>query len=157
MGRGRLRLPKYVHHYVDRHGRPRYYVRRAGFNKVPLPGLPYSSEFMDAYQAALAGQVGRIEIGASRTEAGTVNHAIVRYLGSQAFQVLAPSTQGMRRAILERFRAEHGDKRIAKLQAEHVAKIIGPRTCDRATSWPREGYQGVSTSSLKTPAPRTSV
>jgi integrase len=30
----------------------------------------------------------------------------------------------MRRAILERFRAEHGDKRIRKLQAEHVARLL---------------------------------
>jgi integrase len=31
----------------------------------------------------------------------------------------------MRRAILERFRAEHGDKRIRKLQAEHVVRLLG--------------------------------
>ena len=46
-------LPKYVHGFVDRHGRPRFYFRRAGFKKVPLPGLPWSPEFMAAYQEVL--------------------------------------------------------------------------------------------------------
>ena len=59
----RLKLPPYIHGYTDRHGRPRFYFRRAGFKKVPLPGLPWSPVFMDAYDTALAGQ--RIAIGAS--------------------------------------------------------------------------------------------
>jgi integrase len=37
---------------------------------------------------------------------------------------LAPSTQAMRRAILQRFRDEHGDKRVRKLQPEHVARLL---------------------------------
>jgi hypothetical protein len=44
---------KYVHEFRDRHGHPRYYFRRAGFKRTPLPGLPGSDEFMRAYQAAL--------------------------------------------------------------------------------------------------------
>jgi hypothetical protein len=46
------RPPKYVHGFIDRHGRPRFYFRRAGFKKMPLPGLPWSPEFMAAYQDA---------------------------------------------------------------------------------------------------------
>lgn len=42
----RLKLPRYVHGFLDRHDKPRYYYRRAGFNAVPLPGLPYSPEPM---------------------------------------------------------------------------------------------------------------
>jgi len=34
------RPPKYVHGFIDRHGKPRFYFRKAGFKKVPLPGLP---------------------------------------------------------------------------------------------------------------------
>jgi hypothetical protein len=50
------RLPKYVHGFIDRHGKPRFYFRRSGFKKVPLPGLPWAPEFMTAYEQALAGQ-----------------------------------------------------------------------------------------------------
>src|SRR4051812_4656297 len=108
MGRDiKRRFPEFVQQFVDRHGKARFYFRRRGFKLVPLPGLPYSTEFMDAWTAAQNAS-RPIEIGASRTELGTVADAAVRYLGSAAFVQLAPSTQGMRRAILERFRAEHG-------------------------------------------------
>jgi hypothetical protein len=49
----RMRRPKYTHGFIDRHGKPRFYLRRPGHKKVPLPGLPWSEPFMRAYQAAL--------------------------------------------------------------------------------------------------------
>jgi len=57
------RPPKFVNGYIDRHGKPRFYFRRAGFKKVPLPGLPWSPEFMAAYHHALD-LSPRVEIGA---------------------------------------------------------------------------------------------
>jgi hypothetical protein len=122
MGR-RLKLPRYVHGYVDRHGKPRHYLRRPGRKDVPLPGLPYSTEFMDAYQAAIANTVPPI-IGLNRSKPGSLNEAVARYLGSAAFAELATLTQKNRRAILERLRLEHGDKPIRRLEAEHVGRII---------------------------------
>ena len=105
---------KYVNCWVDtRNGgaRARYYFRRPGFKVVPLPGLPGSPEFMDAYQAALAGQaLPRPMIGASRTKAGSLGALIVTYKASTEFLSLKPATQTTYRNILERFRIEHGDK-----------------------------------------------
>jgi hypothetical protein len=46
-------LPKYIHRFIDRHGKERFYVRMLGRPKVPLRGVPFSTEFMDAYKAAL--------------------------------------------------------------------------------------------------------
>jgi len=67
-----------------------------------------------------------VVIGAKRTKPGTVDEAVARYLGSAAFtQQLAPSSQAMRRRILERLRVEHGDKRLRKLEAQHVARLLG--------------------------------
>lgn len=123
MGRD-LKFPPHVQQFLDRHGKARFYYRRPGFKLVPLPGLPWSPEFMAAHEAA-RNAAQPVQIGASRTEPGSVGDAVARYLGSAAFVQLAPSTQAMRRAILERFRAEHGDKRIHKLQDEHVARLIG--------------------------------
>jgi len=125
MGRDlKRRFPPYVQQFLDRHGKPRFYFRRTGFKAVPLPGLPWSPEFMEAYETAQRAAQPLI-IGASRITPGTVGDVVARYLSSAAFVQLASSTQAMRRAILERFRAEHGDKQIAKLKPEHVAKIIG--------------------------------
>src|SRR5436305_9085796 len=119
-----LRL-KYVNSFRDRHGLMRHYFRRPGVEAVALPSLPGSADFMDAYQAALAGAAPLLDIGASRTKTGTINAAIVGYSAHTSFtKGFAPETQKMRRAILERFRAEHGEKRIALLQRRHIVKLL---------------------------------
>ena len=51
----RMRLPRYVHAFVDHHGHARHYFRRRGYERATLPGLPWSPEFMAAYEKALAG------------------------------------------------------------------------------------------------------
>lgn len=43
------RPPKFVQGFVDRHGHARFYFRRPGFKRVPLPGLPWTPQFMAAY------------------------------------------------------------------------------------------------------------
>jgi integrase len=122
----RLKLPRYVHAFVDRHGKPRYYVRQRGAKQVPLPGLPYSPEFMAAYSEALAGPRA-IEPGAARSKPGTVAAAVAGYFGSATFAAAAKATRGSRRSILEHFRTEHGDKGIATLARAHVERMISAR------------------------------
>jgi hypothetical protein len=117
----RIKL-EFVHRYRDRHGKLRHYFRRRGFKKLVLPGLPGSAEFMAAYEQALAGLPK--EIGADRTRPGTVNAAIVGYYTCLAFREFSPSTQAKRRAILERFRNEHGDKRIALLPQHVLERML---------------------------------
>jgi integrase len=53
--------------------------------------------------------------------------AVVSYLNSVVFKDLAAETQRTRRNILERFRQQHGDKRIALLQRRHVEDMIVAR------------------------------
>ena len=126
----RIRL-QYVHAFRDRHGTTRYYFRRPGFKQIALPGLPYSAEFMEAYQAALAGVVGTAET--DRREPHQARHrerGHRRLFTSRSLFAFAPGTQEMRRAILERFRDAHGDKRIATLpqtvHRAHVCRGMGP-------------------------------
>jgi integrase len=120
----RLKLPRFVHGFVDRHGKPRFYFRRRGLKQVPLPGLPYSTGFMDAYQTAL-GTEQRTEINASRTAPGTINALVVSYYKSDAWKNgLKEETRKTRRRIIEKFRTEHGDKRVALLQRGHVEKML---------------------------------
>jgi hypothetical protein len=33
-----MKLPRYVHHFTDRHDHARFYFRRAGHKRVTLPG-----------------------------------------------------------------------------------------------------------------------
>jgi integrase/recombinase XerD len=126
----RIRLP-FIHSFIDRHGRQRYYVRRAGRKSVALSGLPGSEIFMSAYQNALD-NLELHEIGASRTKPGTVNAAIVAYYAHTSFTAdLAPATQRMRRNILERFRAQQtpsgqtiGDKHLATLPHDAIERLL---------------------------------
>jgi hypothetical protein len=119
----KLRLA-YVHASHDRHGALCYYFRRAGFKTVPLPGLPGSAEFMEAYQGALAGEAVPIQIGAGRTKPGTVGAAVAIYFGSLSFVSLGDTTRRVRRRILERLREEHGDKPIKGLERRHVEAML---------------------------------
>ena len=131
----------YVKTYRDRHGKLRRYFRRPGFKEVPLPGLPGSAEFMEVYQAALEGTELPIQIGASRTVAGSVNALVAAYLdcspsSTSPFKSCAPETQRTRRNILENFREAHGDlplyrtiggKRVLLLTREHMQRIVNKK------------------------------
>jgi integrase len=127
------RPPKYVNGFIDRHGRPRFYYRRAGFKKVPLPGLPWSPEFMAAYEMATAGQP--LEIGSTRVIPGTIRALAVSYYNSLEFRAeLKTNSQCVRRKILDRFCEQtdkagqkYGKKRAATLQREHIIKLMVAR------------------------------
>jgi len=131
---------KYVHGWVDRRsGKVRYFFRRDG-RQTPLPGLPGSNEFMDAYRAALAMQpLPRPMIGASRTKAGSLGALIVSYKASTEFLSLKPATQTTYRNILERFRLAHGDKPVAMLTREHIKAMLAAKvkTPAAANHWLR--------------------
>ena len=130
----RIRL-RYVQEWKDKKtGITFQYFRRPGCKRVPLPGLPGSTEFMSAYQAAL--DAPQIEIGIKRSKAGTVGAAIgAYYLSPLYFGRLAPGTRAMRRAILERFRVEHGDKPIALLPQQFIALTLAKMRPFAARSW----------------------
>jgi hypothetical protein len=114
--------PRWTHGYIDQHGKPRFYLRRPGHKKIALPGLPWSPEFMEARDAALKGE-GKIDIGANRTVGGSVNAALVSYYRSSAFtKALAESTQKTRPAVLQRFREDHGEQRIALMHRAAIAE-----------------------------------
>src|SRR5262249_25207350 len=86
---------------------------------------PWSPAFMAAYEQALGGAPALI--GADRHDPGSVDAVITAYLNSKQFSDdLAATTQRMRRALLKRFTAEHGDKRLAMLEPRHVARIRAP-------------------------------
>jgi integrase len=129
--------PKYCQGFLDRHGRSRWYFRRPGFDRVALPGLPWSPEFMAAYEAATKGGMQTEGAGAAKTSPGTVAALVVSYYRSAEFLNLKPITQRTYRSTIEPFREQHGDKTVAKLKREHVKAIIA-KLADRpavANNW----------------------
>jgi integrase len=130
--RVRLKLPRYINAYVDRNGKARFYFRRAGFRSVALPGLPWSPEFMQVYETAMAGQPP--SIGAARVLPGSMHALAISYYSSPDFLRLKANTQRVRINIIERFCREadakglkNGDKRAALLQREHIERFMAAR------------------------------
>jgi integrase len=121
----RLKLPKYVHGFVDRHGKPRFYFRRPGFETKRLRGLPYSSEFMRDYEFAMADQP--LPVGAGKVRPGTMTALAISYFASPEFRTLRPSTQRAYRGMIDQICRDHGDKRAADLRREHVVKLMAAR------------------------------
>ena len=121
----RLRLPRYVHAFIDRHGKPRFYFRRPGFETKPLRGTPYSLEFMRDYEAVMAGQP--LPVGAGRARPGTMTALALSYFASPEFRTLRLSTQQAYRRTIERLCRDHGDKRATDLRREHVVKLMAAR------------------------------
>lgn len=111
----RIRL-KHVSSDVDRHGNVRWYFRRRGAQKIRLPGLPGSAEFMSAYDAALQGVPATVLHQAHKAPAPyTLGWLIQQYFSSAAWKAYAPRTQRVRRRILETVAETAGGERISAI------------------------------------------
>jgi len=130
------KFPKYVQPWVDkRDGRAYYYLRRRGFRKVRLPGLPWSPSFMAAYEASL-GASRNTAIGTGRVKPGSVAAVVAAYLDSQqAFTSKSAGTQRMRRGILNRFRDAYGERPFAQLPPEWIEAVLDEKPPHAARSW----------------------
>jgi integrase len=83
---------------------------------------------MRQYAAALDGfRAQTTDIGAERTIPGSFNALVVSYYRSPEFRELAEISQRNRRNVIERFRAEHGDKPIARLERAHIQNFISAK------------------------------
>jgi integrase len=120
-------LPKHCTMQIDRHGARRVRFRTRTVSAY-LTGAPWTEEFMRQY-AALKDRVEAKRadgVGGERSGPGSINALIASYR-RLVFPTLAPTTRAMRNNILERFGREHGGKRVAHLQHEHVASIIAAK------------------------------
>ena len=101
---------RYVNEFVDRQGRVRRYFRRPGHQAVLLPGLPGSSEFMAAYQAALA-LVALPPASSKHIPMGSLAAVAAGYFRSASFANLSPGSQKLYRVALKPVLAAHGHRR----------------------------------------------
>jgi integrase len=127
-----MKMPKHTQAFIDRHGKARFYFRRAGSRRVPLPGLPWSPEFMAAYEAAMTGQT--YLIAAPMVKQGSFAALAASYFASPAFLTMKPSTKGVYRNAIDRLCRskdndgnEIGTKSAATLRREHVVKMMAAR------------------------------
>jgi len=114
---------RYVNEFVDRHGKPRRYFRRRGFKPVPLPGIPGSIEFMEAYQRALE-SAEPIKEKRTQRPAGTFGRLVTDYRASAMFKNLAPKSQQTYDKVLNALTEKHGHRIAADLTPEAARRII---------------------------------
>jgi len=111
-----------------------HYFRRAGMPRVRLPGLPGSSEFIAAYQQALAAAPS--PVGADkRSKPGSISAAITEFYSSQSFRSLQGGSPAKRRTILERFREQHGHLPLASMPKEFVIALLDTLPPHSALNW----------------------
>jgi integrase len=91
-------------------------------------------EFMEAYQQALS--AAPVAIGAGkRSKPGSVSAAIAEFYPSQSFRALSVGTQAKWRAILERFRENHGHLPLSSLPKEFVITLLDTMAPHAALNW----------------------
>jgi hypothetical protein len=100
-----------------------HYFRRRGSPRIPLPGIVGSTEFMAAYQQALAAAPAPVG-AAKRSGPGSVSAALAGYFQSAAFKSFTGRTPTRRRAMLERFREGVGHLPLASLPKQHLDALL---------------------------------
>ena len=116
-----LRL-KYVHSFVDKTGRARFYFRYRG-KRWPLPGEPGTTEFAACYDALrheclITRPADNVAFGP-----GTVGSVIEKYLAHADYASKAPGTRRHYRVALDQLKEICGTALIADLQERHIRQI----------------------------------
>ena len=119
---------KYVDRFVDRHGRWRYYFRRARGARMALPGKPGTPEFMTAYQSALDGSPME-RPARMRGDPGTFDRLVQEYFASADYLRLAASSRRAYKLVMERFVRDEkiGHRLVGQMTRAHVQRIIAKR------------------------------
>lgn len=110
--------PRHIVRQVTQHGRVVWYFRRGKGKRIRLPDEFGSKEFMEAYEAALAGT----EIAREATAAPqTLSWLVSKYRQSVEFKNLAPETQRSRGNILKAVCKTGGGLKIAFIDRQAIA------------------------------------
>ncbi len=109
---------------TDRHGNVRVYLRLPGQVKIRLRELPGTAAFDAEYRRAIA--VGAPVKAPAKGEVrpGSINALCVAYFASAEFKRMTPRSQRVRRLILDKFRADYGNRSAAQLQPSHLRRIM---------------------------------
>jgi integrase len=115
-----LRL-RYVHSFVDKTGRVRYYFRYRG-KRWPLPGLPGSADFGAHYDELclqhVAARPGNVAFAPA-----TLGFVIEKYLASEDFKSKKHHTRRQYRRLLDRLKEVGGRGLLTDLREDHVREI----------------------------------
>ena len=109
-----------------RQGKKYVRARRYGATYY-FKSLPGTEAFAFEYQQWLAGKQFVEGVGASRTKPGSVSALIAKYYRSAEWANLSDATKATYRGVLERFRADHGDKPVHRLERPKVRDLVAAK------------------------------
>jgi integrase len=116
-----LRL-RYVHSFVDKTGRVRFYFRYRG-KPWPLSGEPGTAPFTECYEALRRECLTTQPTDNVAFGPGTVGSVIEKYLAHAEYTSKAPGTQRHYRVALDQLKEICGRALIADLQERHIRQI----------------------------------
>lgn len=126
-------LPAGASYFTDSRGKQRVRFRKSGQPTVYPKSKPGSQEFLAEYDSFARGKTFAV-VGKQGSAPGTVNALVARYYTSSEWQGLRPTTQATYRGIIERFRVEHGDKRVASLKRDNVKTMLDKKAASPAAA-----------------------
>jgi integrase len=114
---------RYVHSFVDKTGRVRYYFRHRG-KRWPLSGVPGSTEFSLRYdQLSRECAVSEPRNDNIHFAPHTLGSVIEKWVASDGFKLKAHSTKRQYRRLVDQIKEMCGRALIADLREEHVREI----------------------------------
>ena len=137
----RIKLP-FVNSYW-RYGRWHYQFRRKGVKKTTLKGRPGSANFVKHYAELLVqSEEAAKPVVRGQFKPGTINAVINRYVRSDDFKALAPTTQAARRRILDHFAdfktpsgRPYGGNQLRTMLEEHVTAVLEAKPATSKRDW----------------------
>jgi hypothetical protein len=138
---------QYVNSFYDSRGKLRDSFRRKGHKRVSIKGKPGSAEFIKRDDELLKLTAPDAE-PVDRDAPGSIDRAIKDYFNDTTFtDDLAKATQGMRAAILKRFRdavtpggRRFGENQIATLQTEKGRERLADEFARQSTPAAQKNY-----------------
>ena len=115
--------PPYAHWKRARHGGPGFwYFTCPGYPRVRLPGLPWTPQFMEAYERAMNG--APVPVGGSLVVRRSFAELAAKFTSSAEWSQLAPATKTTYRRVIDRLAEAHGKRLIRDLERRHVKEKV---------------------------------
>jgi integrase len=134
----KIRL-KFVQHWVDQKtGNAYAFLRRPGFPRIRLPGVPGSAEFLAGYHAAMNGEQPTPAANTVRQSQNTIAAAIARYIEEALPKRVNGITLGRQTSTLRKFAAIDGvgTSPLSVLDRKYIDRnIADAETVGIANTW----------------------
>lgn len=133
---------RYIHEFIDRHGKPRYYFRHRGQQwSLPPPGDP---GFMAAYEACKTAIAAGVLQPKVSFLPGTLGWAIERFTATDEYKARPAKSRANLRQVFDELRRRYGAGLLNDLTARHVKIIRDAIRADFAASTADKAISAIS-------------